>query len=112
MSSPINKGSGVYVIVPSAFTVTVPLAGSVTEPVVIVNTSPFGSKSFDKTEIVIGVPTSVITASLFATTLLLVSVGFCSTLIVTIAVSHACGVPLSHTVYVNESVPTKSVFGV
>ena len=98
MSSPTNNGFGVYVIVPSGFTVTVPFTGVVTEPGVIVNGLPFGSKSFDNTETITGVPTSVITASLFATTLLSVGNGFCSTFIVTVAVSHACGVPLSHTV--------------
>ena len=34
------------------------------------------------------------------------------TWIVTVAVSHAAGVALSHIVYVNVSSPTKSVFGV
>ena len=76
-------------IVPLGLTVTEPLAGSVTEPGVIVNVSPSGSKSLAKTTTLTGFPASVVTASLLATTSLLSKEGFFSTSIVTVAVSQA-----------------------
>ena len=61
--------------------------------------------------IVTGWSTEVVAVSLFATTSFVVeTIG--NTSIVNVAVSHACGVPLSHTVYVWTNVPVKPVAGV
>ena len=99
VSSPTNPRSGVYVIVPSGFNTTLPLAGSVTDPGVTVIISPSGSKSFDNTTIATGIPASVVAVSLFATGGLFTSfIGISDTSITTFAVSQACGVPSSHIV--------------
>ena len=64
--------------------------------------------------IVTGWPCSVVDVSLFAITSFgeAGSFGFGITSIVNVAVSHACGVPLSHTVYVWTNVPVNPVAGV
>ena len=110
VSTPTNPGFGVYTPVTGS---NVPLVGGVTT-VGVPNVSPFGSKSFDKMLIVTGWPSSVVAVSSFATTSFVASgsFGFGITSIVNVAVSHACGVPLSHTVYVWTNVPVKSVAGV
>ena len=112
VSSPTNPASGVYVIVPSAFSTTVPLAGSLAEPGVTVNAFPSGSKSFDNTTMSTDSPDSVVAISLLATTSLISVFGSANTSIVTVAVSQACGTPSSQMVYVKVSVPVKPGAGV
>ena len=81
--------------VPSGFTTTVPLVGSVFPVTIIV--SPSGSKSLEITVPDTGVSTSVVLVSSLATGGSLPEVGIGATSIVTVAVSQAIGLPASHT---------------
>jgi hypothetical protein len=72
---------------------------------------PSISKSLASTTIVTGFAPSVVAVSLLAVTVLSASTTG-STSILKIAVSQACGVPSSHTVYVNSVVPVNPGSGV
>ena len=95
VSWPVKPVLGVYVIVPSALSTTVPLVGF--DTVVIVKVSPSISKSLARATITTGLFSSVVAVSSTAVTVLsLLITG--NTSIVSVAVSQACGVPLSQTV--------------
>ena len=76
--------------------------------VVTVKVFPSTSESLNKTLVVTGTNGLVVAISLTATGASLTEL----IVTVTVAVSHIVGVPLSHTVYVYESVPLNPVFGV
>ena len=64
VSSPVNPGLGIYVIVPLGLTVTAPFVGLVV-PVIEIG-SASGSKSLTSTAISIGVATGVVAVSALA----------------------------------------------
>ena len=65
-SGPLKSGSGTYVMVPSGFTVAVPLFGWLITATVVVSNDPTKTRSLARTAIAVSVSSSMSTKSSMA----------------------------------------------